>query len=52
MNFGSRLKQIRKSQMISAPKLSKQSGLSQSFIWRIESGKQQEATGRDRCYYG
>ncbi len=29
MNFGSRLKKIRESQMISAPKLSKQSGLRQ-----------------------
>lgn len=41
MNFGSRLKQIRESQMLSASKLSKQSNLSQSFIWRIESGEKQ-----------
>ncbi|MDD3007196.1 MAG: Ig-like domain-containing protein [Candidatus Pacebacteria bacterium] len=41
MNFGSRLKQIRENQMLSASKLSKQSGLSQSFIWRIESGEKQ-----------
>ncbi|MGI5879547.1 MAG: Ig-like domain-containing protein [Syntrophomonadaceae bacterium] len=41
MNFASRLKQIRESQMLSASKLSKQSGLSQSFIWRLESGEKQ-----------
>ncbi|MCG9968825.1 Ig-like domain-containing protein [Pelotomaculum terephthalicicum JT] len=41
MNFGSRLRQIRESQMLSTSKLSKQSGLSQSFIWRIESGEKQ-----------
>ncbi len=41
MNFGNRLKQIRERQMLSTSKLSKQSGLSQSFIWRIESGEKQ-----------
>ncbi len=41
MNFGSRLKQVRESQMLSASKLAKQSGLSQSFVWRIESGEKQ-----------
>jgi transcriptional regulator with XRE-family HTH domain len=45
MNFGSRLKQIRASQMLSTSKLSKQSGLSQSFIWRIESGEKQPTLG-------
>jgi transcriptional regulator with XRE-family HTH domain len=41
MNFASRLKQIRENQMLSSSKLSKQSGLSQSFICRIESGEKQ-----------
>ncbi len=41
MKFGSRLKQIRKGQMLSTYKLSKQSGLSQSFVWRMESGEKQ-----------
>jgi transcriptional regulator with XRE-family HTH domain len=45
MNFGSRLKQIRESRMLSTTKLSKQSGLSQSFIWRIESGEKQPTLG-------
>lgn len=39
--FGSRLKQLRESQMLSASKLSKQSNLSQPFIHRIESGEKQ-----------
>jgi transcriptional regulator with XRE-family HTH domain len=41
MNFSSRLKQIKESRMITTSKLAKQSGLSQSFIWRIESGEKQ-----------
>ncbi len=41
VNFGSRLKEIRESQMLSASKLSKQSNLSQPFIYRIESGEKQ-----------
>ncbi|MEN6489903.1 MAG: helix-turn-helix transcriptional regulator, partial [Smithella sp.] len=41
MDFGSRLKQLRESRKLSTSKLSKQSGLSQSFIWRIESGEKQ-----------
>jgi len=41
MDFGNRLKQLRESRKLSASKLSKQSGLSQSFIWRIESGEKQ-----------
>ncbi len=41
MNFSSRLKQIRESRMLSTSKLSKQAGLSQSFVWRIESGEKQ-----------
>jgi transcriptional regulator with XRE-family HTH domain len=41
MNFGDHLKQIRESRMLSTSKLAKQSGLSQSFIWRIESGEKQ-----------
>ncbi|SFH10055.1 Ig-like domain-containing protein [Desulfotomaculum arcticum] len=41
MNFGNRLKQIRESRMLSTSKLSKQAGLSQSFIWRMESGEKQ-----------
>ncbi|MEN6325905.1 MAG: helix-turn-helix transcriptional regulator, partial [Syntrophomonas sp.] len=39
MDFGSRLKQLREGRKLSTSKLSKQSGLSQSFIWRIESGE-------------
>lgn len=45
MDFGSRLKEIRESRMLSTSKLSKQSGLSQSFIWRIESGEKQPTLG-------
>ncbi|MEN6327925.1 MAG: Ig-like domain-containing protein [Syntrophomonas sp.] len=45
MDFGGRLKQIRESQMLSTSKLSKLSGLSQSFIWRIESGEKQPTLG-------
>lgn len=45
MDFASRLKQIRESRMLSTSKLSKQSGLSQSFIWRIESGEKQPTLG-------
>lgn len=41
MNFGTRLRQVRENQMLSASKLSKQSGISQSFIWRIETGEKQ-----------
>ncbi|MDD2620896.1 MAG: Ig-like domain-containing protein, partial [Syntrophomonadaceae bacterium] len=41
MNFGSRLKQLRESRKLSTSKLSKQSNLSQSFIWRLESGEKQ-----------
>lgn len=41
MDFGSRLKQLRENRKLSTSKLSKQSGLSQSFIWRIESGEKQ-----------
>lgn len=41
MNFASHLKQIRENRMLSASKLSKQSGLSQSFISRIEAGEKQ-----------
>jgi transcriptional regulator with XRE-family HTH domain len=41
MDFGSRLKQLREGRKLSTSKLSKQSGLSQSFIWRIESGEKQ-----------
>ncbi len=41
MNFSSRLKELRENRMLSTSKLSKQSGLSQSFIWRIESGEKQ-----------
>jgi len=41
MDFGNRLKQLRESRKLSASKLSKLSGLSQSFIWRIESGEKQ-----------
>lgn len=41
MEFGSRLKQLRESRNLSTSKLSQQSGLSQSFIWRIESGEKQ-----------
>ena len=45
MDFGSRLKQIRESRMLSTTKLSKQSDLSQSFIWRIEAGEKQPTLG-------
>ncbi len=45
MDFGSRLKQIREGRMLSTSKLSKQSDLSQSFIWRIESGEKQPTLG-------
>lgn len=41
MNFGSRLKYLREGRKLSTSKLSKQSGVSQSFIWRIESGEKQ-----------
>lgn len=41
MDFGNRLKQLRESRKLSTSKLSKQAGLSQSFIWRIESGEKQ-----------
>jgi transcriptional regulator with XRE-family HTH domain len=41
MDFGSRLKQLREGRKLSTSRLSKQSGLSQSFIWRIESGEKQ-----------
>lgn len=41
MNFATRLKQLRESRMLTTSKLSKQSGLSQSFIWRMESGEKQ-----------
>ncbi|MGE5389975.1 MAG: Ig-like domain-containing protein [Deltaproteobacteria bacterium] len=41
MDFGNRLKQLREGRNLSTSKLSKQSGLSQSFIWRIESGEKQ-----------
>ncbi|MDD2510436.1 MAG: Ig-like domain-containing protein [Syntrophomonas sp.] len=41
MNFGSRLKQLREGRKLSTSKLAKQSGLSQSFIWRIESEEKQ-----------
>jgi transcriptional regulator with XRE-family HTH domain len=41
MNFAGRLKQIRETLMLSSSKLAKQSGLSQSFICRIESGEKQ-----------
>ncbi|PKM76815.1 MAG: XRE family transcriptional regulator [Firmicutes bacterium HGW-Firmicutes-15] len=45
MDFSNRLKQIRESHKLSTSKLSKQSGLSQSFIWRIESGEKQPTLG-------
>lgn len=41
MDFGNRLKQLREGRKLSTSKLSKQSDLSQSFIWRIESGEKQ-----------
>ena len=41
MNFSSRLKQLRTNQMLSISKLAKRSGLSQSFVCRIESGEKQ-----------
>ncbi len=41
MDFGSRLKELREGRKLSTSKLSKQSGLSQSFVWRIESGEKQ-----------
>ena len=45
MNFGNRLKQIRESRMLSTSKLSQKSGLSQSFVWRIEAGEKQPTLG-------
>lgn len=45
MDFGNRLKEIREGRKLSTTKLSKQSGLSQSYIWRIESGEKQPTLG-------
>lgn len=41
MDFGSHLRQLRENHMLSTSRLSKLSGLSQSFIFRIESGEKQ-----------
>lgn len=41
MNFASRLKLLRNDRMLSITKLAKKSGLSQSFVCRIESGEKQ-----------
>lgn len=41
MNFSSHLKQIRENQLLSITKLAKRSGLSQSFVCRLESGEKQ-----------
>lgn len=41
MNFSCRLKLLRNSQMLSVSKLARLSGLSQSFVTRLESGQKQ-----------
>lgn len=41
MNFSNRLKLLRNDQMLSISKLAQKSGLSQSFVCRIESGEKQ-----------
>lgn len=41
MNFARRLKMLRSKQMLSITKLAKKSGLSQSFVCRVESGELQ-----------